>query len=820
MEANSGMLAKATPEAALPRAEILRQSFQLAVKSHDLGQFEDAEKLYRAILAVDPLHADALHGLGVMAHQVGRHDLAAELIGQALAQRTEPTFHNNLGLVLLALGRPNEAMASIFRALELRSSYPQAFNALGNVQLKLGALDEAIASYQRAIDLRPDYVDAHANLGKALQEKGKPEKAEEANREALRLNPACVEAHNNLGNLLRAKGNFDEAVESLDRALALRPTFAEAHNNRGVALAMLGKLDEAVAAFRCALAIRPDFALAHTGLGSALMAKGDFDASLACFEKAVAIEPKCLEAHNNMGSVLLHLNRTDEAVRALETAIDLIGAQYRADAHYNLGTTLLVGDKVDEAIRSFGKAIEIDQAHSAALNNLGCALQFRGEATKAAETYGRAFAVRPDYADAYSNRLMAMHYMENVTNEEVLAAALTFGETFDRPDPRRFAERDLSPDRRLRIGYVSGDFNQHACSFFFTRSLAAHDRRNFEIFCYYNWSIDDNVTDHIRGLSDHWRVIAGKSDPEVAETIRQDAIDVLVDLSGHTGKTRTPMFGLKPAPIQACWLGYFGTTGLATMDYLILDPVSAPQGAERWYREALVRLPYGRFCYATPPFALTPDDPPSLARGQVTFGCFNNVAKISQGAMKLWAEILRRTPESRLILKWKSLSEESVRARLFDAFAAQGVAPERVELRGATPYFQMLNEYNDIDIALDPFPFCGATTSCEALWMGVPVITLPGDRLASRQTLGFLTYMGHGELAAQSPEDYVESAVALARDPARLLDYRQSLRQAMDSAPFCDGPKFTATLEAAFRQMWRRHVAGERPAPLDIPPAD
>ena len=514
--------------------------------------------------------------------------------------------------------------------------------------------------------------------------------------------------------------------------------------------------------------------------------------------------------------MLLHLNRTDEAVTALETAIGLIDAEHRADAHYNLGTTLLVSDRIDEAITSLGKALHFDAAHSAALNNLGCALQFRGDAEGAAETYRRAFVARPDYADAYSNRLMAMHYIETSTNEDVLAAALAFGETFDRPDPRPFAGRDVSPGRKLRIGYVSGDFNQHACSFFFTRSLAAHDRGKFEIFCYYNWSIDDSVTDHIRGLSDHWRVVAGKSDDELAETIRQDEIDILVDLAGHTGKTRTPMFGLKPAPIQACWLGYFGTTGLATMDYLILDPVSAPPGSDVWYSEALVRLPYGRFCYAMPPFALAPSAPPSVARGSITFGCFNNVAKISSGALRLWAEILRAVPNSQLVLKWKSLSEPSVRKRLLDAFAAEGVEPARIELRGAAPYLEMLKEYNDIDIALDPFPFCGATTSCEALWMGVPVVTLPGERLASRQTLGFLHYMGHDELAAHTAEDYVARAVALANDPAGLADYRKSLRPAMEWAPFCDGKKFTATLETAFCEMWLRYVAGKKAARLDI----
>ncbi len=801
-------------------AEIVQQCFAFAAERHQAGQIDEAERVYRQILLVAPLHADALHGLGVIAHQVGRDDLAADWIGQALAQRQDPTFHNNIGLVLLALGRPHEALAAIFRALERRPAYPEAFNALGNAQEQLGNRDEAIVSYEKALKLRPAYAEAQVNLGKARQEKGDFELANACYERALEINPDCAEAHNNRGNLLRIKGALDEALLSLDRALVCKPNYAEAYNNKGVVLLMQQEVEAAVVAFRCALAIKPEFPAALASYGSALVAQGKLDESVGYFKRAIALDPKCVQAYNNLGATLLQLNTMDEAIAAFERAIELSAEAAKADAHYNLGTTLLQRHQLDRAMVSLGKALEADPAHAGARNNFGVALQDKGQVEEAVAAYGQVMAVTPEYAGAYSNKLMAMHYIESYTNDDVLQVALAFGKAFDRPDPKPFAGRDLSPERRLRIGYVSGDFNVHPVAFFLARTLEAHDRENFDVFCYSNWPHEDELTAQLRANGDQWRVIVGASDEDAGQKIRDDAIDILVDLSGHTNKTRVNLFGLKPAPVQAAWLGYFGTTGLKSMDYLVLDPVSAPPGADKWYTESLVRLPYGRFCYKTPPVTLTPSEPPCIAKGFVTFGCFNNVAKLSPGVIHLWAQILRAAPQSRLVLKWRSLSESSVQKRLLDAFAAAGAEVERIELRGASPYIDMLKEYDDIDIALDPFPFGGATTSCEALWMGVPVITLPGDRLASRQTLGFLHPMGFAELAATAPEDYIERALALASDQERLADLRRRLRPAMEGAPFCDGPKFTATLEAAYRRMWRRYVAGEKPEPFDIDPGE
>lgn len=804
------------PDFAISPEEIVRQSFDLALKAHNAGKLLDAEQLYRAILAARPTHADSLHGLGVLAHLAARDDIAEILIRQAIAQRGEPTFHNNLGLVLLALDRPVEAQAEICKALERRSAYPEAYNALGNVQLRQGLHREAVASFERALALRPEYVDAHVNLGKALLEQGNWESAGQSFEKALALDPRCAEAHNNYGNFLRAKGQVEEALLAFERCLEICPTNFEAYVNRGSVFASQKKHDQAVASFRCALAIRPDFDAALGALGTAFSAQGKLPEALDCFERIVKIHEDSSQAHNNVGAMLMRMQRLDEATVEFEKAIALATGTDGALPYFNLGTILLEAKKADEAIEIFEKVLSLEPRLTGAQNNLGCALIAKGRPAEAVTAFAKAFASSPTFRDAASNRILMMNYVESVHNEDLLKIARQFGDSLDSVVTADFAGRDLTPNRKLRIGYVSGDFIIHPVALFLMRVLAAHDRSKFEIYAYSNHTKEDPGTFHLRQLADFWRSIARLDDPGAEDLIRRDEIDILVDLSGHTGRNRLPLFARRPAPVQASWLGYFATTGVPAMDYIILDPISAPPGSDIWYTERVVRLPYGRFCFLTPPFDLGVTEPPSLQRGYVTFGSFNNVSKMSTGALRLWAEILHTVPNSRLLLKWKSFDEASTSQRFLAAFAEMGIAADRIETRGESLYQKMLPEYGDVDIALDPFPFGGGTTSCEALWMGVPIVTLPGERLASRQTLGFLHMMGFEELAAKSPEDYVSIAVSLARDPARLADLRRRLRPAFEASPLCDGPKFTRTLENAYRTMWRRYAVGESPAPFDV----
>jgi protein O-GlcNAc transferase len=793
--------------------------FAAAIAHHRSRRLAEAEKLYREILAIDPDHADANHYLGALAFQVGRSDVAAAFISKAISRRNDdPAMHSNLGNALKGLGRLDDALASYRHAIALRGDFADAHCNLGIVLKERGELNEAIASYRRALAIKPDYVAAHNNLGNALRDGGKLDEAAQSYRRAIALKADFADAHSNLGNVLADRNELDSALESYRRALALNPDFVDAHRNLGDALRRLDRLDEAAASYARALALNPNFAEAHNNLGVTLKDRGKFPEAIASLRRAIAIKPNYLEAHNNLGNVFRDQGALDEAAASYRRALT-IEPDY-VEALNNLGTALGDQARFDEAIESFARVLALKPDFAEAHNNLANVLKHQGRLEEALESYERVVALRPDFAGAHSNLLLTQHYSDRISSAELYAAARRFGDKFSRRPAEASFSNDPSPARRLRIGYVSGDFQQHPVGFLLARVLEAHDRTGFEIFCYANSVNVDHVTERLKRAADHWRGIVGLSDADCAAMIQRDRIDILVDLSGHSAKNRLPMFALRPAPVQASWLGYFGTTGLPAMDYSLMDNAAAPPGEERWFTEAVVRLPYGRFCYAPPGYAPDPVDPPSLKRGYATFGSFNNVAKIGAGVVELWAQVLRATPNSRLLLKWKSLDNEGVRNRLAGTFQAAGVARERLELRGFSPHLEMLAQYGDIDVALDPFPFGGGLTSCEALWMGVPVTTMPGDRPASRQTVGFLDLLGLGGCAARSPAEYVRCATELAADPGRLTTLRHSLRSLMTKSPLCDGALFTPTLEAAFGAMWNRWRAGESPAALEIRAAD
>src|ERR1700722_12119131 len=685
--------------------------FAAAKAHHQSGGLTQAEALYRQALERDPNHTESYHFLGLLAHQIGRSDIAVAMIAKAIALNgRDPALHNNLGNILRAQGKSDEAAASYRLALALSPNYADALGNLGNVLKDQGKLAEAIAHYRRALALKPDFVDAHNNLGNALKNQGKLEDAVACYRRALALRPNFADAHNNLGNALKDQGRLEEAAQSYLRALALRPQFPDAYNNLGVALNDQGKRDEAEASYRQAFSIDPNFAPAHYNLGNLLKERGRLDEAAMAYGRALAARPNLADAHNNLGNALKDLGRAAEAVECFRRALAL--KPDFAEAHNNLGAALVDLGNPDEAATALRRAIALRPNLAGAFGNLGNADKDVGRLDEALASYEQALRLNPHSAETHSNLLMTRHYLPCVSSAEHLAAARRFGRDFEGSAPARTFSNDRTETRRLRIGYVSGDFRQHPVGYFLARVLEARDPAAVEIFCYANQVKTDDMTGRLRRAADHWRRIFGLSDTETAALVSQDAIDILVDLSGHTAKNRLPLFVLRPAPVQVSWLGYFGTTGLDSMDYLVMDRWAAPPGEEQWFAEAVARLPHGRFCYAPPDYAPDVVDPPALAKGYVTFGSFNNVAKIGPEVVNLWAAVLQATPQSRFIIKWKSLDEADARCRLAEAFVATGVDPERLELRGFSPHAEMLAQYREIGIALDPFPFGGGLTSC------------------------------------------------------------------------------------------------------------
>ena len=608
---------------------------------------------------------------------------------------------------------------------------------------------------------------------------GRMAEGEQALTQAVRADPGHPNSLFLRGMAAGEAGRLEEALGLFDQALALAPDLAEAHGNRAVALTSLGRTEEAALAFRRSLELNPRDGSAWFNLGNVKAAQNEHYAAFEAFLQVLQIEPDNAQAWTNMGIALQQVGKLDDAVAAYQKALSL--QPLAALIHFNIAIALLALGRTGEAFAASCRAVELDPTYVTAHSNVLLCMTYQGEGSRA------------DH--------LAAHKAWDQLHAEWLKPALVF----------HTQSRD--PQRRLKIGYVSCDFQAHPVGWLLGNVLPAHDKTKVEVFCDANGVVEDEVTERLKTAADHWRDITGQSDDEVASRVRQDQIDILVDLTGHTGKNSLLAFARKPAPVQASWIGYPGTTGMSAMDYLIMDPVTVPPGAEDGCSEALVRLPHGRFCYAPPQFAPAVAERP---QGPVVFGSFNHLAKLSPQVVQLWAKVLTAVPQSRLVLKWKSLGEPSARERLTKAFAAEGIGADRLELRGSSPHAEMLGEYGDIDIALDPFPYSGGMTSAEALWMGVPVVALPQERIASRQTLAFLTELGLTDLAASSEDDYVRIAAELAGDPARRAELRKTLRPRMAASPLTDGARFTPGLEAAYREMWRRWCADETPTALDI----
>lgn len=564
---------------------------------------------------------------------------------------------------------------------------------------------------------------------------------------------------------------------------------------------------EAETCLRESLSLRSDSADVLNDLGTVLGLQGRLEEAADYLERAIAMNPAHARAHSNLAAALLGLKRLDEAEVAARRAL-AINPDYPS-AYNNLGLILNDKGRPCEAERSFREALQRAPEHHDTLNNLANALVDQGRAPEAFMLFERALALKPDFVSAHSNWLLSLHYVSGTGPSALLEAHRRWDR--QHADPLRSTWRpfdnDRDPNRPLRLGFVSSDFWRHPVGFLFVRAIEGLRSLDCQTYCYGTGSNHDDVTERIAVASDVWRPARGLSDQTLADQIRADRVDLLFDLAGHTANHRLLVFARKPAPIQLAWLGYAGTTGLSTIDYLVADRSLMPPGTEWTACERVIRLPDGYTCYD--PLDQAPDVvlPPAVAAEQVTFGCFNNPAKIGPEVVATWAEILQRMPDSRLLLKYRGLDDPGLGARYVDLFAGCGIDPGRIALEGKTPKAEMLATYGRVDIALDPFPHSGCLTTCDALWMGVPVITCPGDTLASRLSLSLLTSIGLLETVASDPGDYVERAVSLAQDLRHLAALRVAIRPRMEVSPLCDGDRLARNLLDALRTAWREWCA-------------
>jgi protein O-GlcNAc transferase len=537
-------------------------------------------------------------------------------------------------------------------------------------------------------------------------------------------------------------------------------------------------------------------------LGLIAYGAGDAAAAEDLLRRAVAAAPREAEFRNSLGVVCQSIGKLREATNCFQAAVKR-KPDY-AEAMSNLGAVLSEEGRLIESAQWARRAAMTKPGYAQPLSNLGNTLVKQGLVEEAVEAYRRAVSASPKQWHAWSNLLMGMHYLPNVSPEELFATHARFGREMVESTGAAVAKHDngRDPERRLRIGYMSADLRTHSVSYFALPILQNHDRAAVEVFCYADVAQPDEMTARAKSLADEWRPISGLPDERVARTIREDRIDVLVDLSGHTFNNRLALFARKAAPVQVTYLGYPGTTGLATMDYRLTDSFADPLGeADTRATEKLARIDPCAWCYS-PAFSA----PEITARkpGPITFGTFNALAKVNSQVMETWAGILRETPGSRLMIKAGAMNEAPTRERFARAMAAHGIEKSRLLLAGfRVDSREHLSMYAQVDIALDPFPYNGTTTTCEALWMGVPVVSLAGRAHAGRVGVSLLNAVGLSDLVAQDREQYRHLAAGLARDPDRLQRFRADLRDRMRRSPLMDAAGFSRALETAYRRMWR-----------------
>lgn len=670
-----------------------------------------------------------------------------------------------------------------------------------------GRVQEACDRYREAVALAPQHAAGHLNLGVGLEAAGDSDGALKCYEAVLAIDPGNAYASYDLGKLLFVKGALPEAERHLRAALERKPEFPDAHVVLANLLDTRGDAAGAAAVFEIAIRQRPEDFGAWFGYGQVLLKlKREADAESA-LKRALALDPASTDAHGTLSE--LYQARGDFAAAAGHLEAVLKQRPDWADALFSYAHALMRMHRFDEAEAALVRIIALEPGRESAQQARMDILLRGGRIGEMLELCRALRARAPERSEYESNELFALNFPDGISAEELFARHKAFGERLEKAVAPRFLPftNDRDPDRRLRIGYVAGEFYYHPTARFLIPLVERHDRSKFETYCYSVGVFPDAMTDQLKAVADVWREARATSDMELAEAVHRDRIDILIDLSGHSGISRLPVFALQPAPVQATWLGYLNTTGLTRIQYRISDPNCDPPGlTDRLHTEKLVRLPYIQWCYR--PFVAVDAAraAPSEMNGFMTFGSFTQIAKLTAPMLSLWARILQEAPDSRLVIA--GVPEGRIQGELLAALARDGVHSSRVTL---SPFVQgqaYFRSFDRVDIALDPSPYSGGTTTCDALWMGVPVLTMPGLRSTSRSAASILRTVRLEDWIASSPEDYVRRAVQFACERETIAVLRRSLRERMRGSPLMQEAQFARDMEQIYRAMWRRWCAG------------
>ena len=682
---------------------------------------------------------------------------------------------------------------------------PQALIAEGNTAEDAGRPGDALKFYDQAIAIAPELARAHLNRGNALMAQQDFDRAIKAFEEAFLRDPTLAGAQLNMGNALVRQRRFDEASNAYRRALELKPGFADADVALGAVFDELGKFEDAAFHYRRALQAQPALARVHGDLGAVLLKLRQFAESEASLRRALDLDPRLTHLYFRLGNVCglrgQRLSAIDAYRKMLQSHPD------HGQTYCLLGIQLQMCGQFLESIECYRRVIELAPNDPIAHNNLAVVYRQLNRLDDAAATWRRALEIDPNNLAPHSSLIFLENSRAGGSKDTLLELARSFGASAARKAKVVVGlPNSPEPERVLRIGFVSGDLRAHPVGYFllsFLTALKARATGRLESYAYFSYPFEDNVSTRIQAQCHGWRQVHEMDDEALVRQIGEDRIDILIDLSGHTGENRLPALAWKPAPVQATWLGYLGTTGVEAIDYLIADDWTLPPELESECTEKVWRLPQSYLCFTPPNEDDTLGPLPALKNGHVTFGSFNNLIKVGPDVIALWARVLNAVPGSRLLLKTAQFNENSVQKDVAQQFARHGITASRLMLEQQVARADYLKPFNRVDIALDPFPYPGITTSVECLWMGVPFITLAGDSFMARQGVGLLNNAGLADWVAADEDEYVKLAVSRAGDLQALQKVRQELRPRVQASPIFEAESFARHFEDAMRGMWR-----------------
>ena len=804
-----------------------------------LMQFDAAIDHYKQALILKPDYDDVYNNMGLA--QYAKGDLDASITSYQKAIKIKPTnaeVHMNMGTALLGKGQMTAAIASYQQAIKVKPNYAQAYSNIGNVLKDKGDLKAAIVNYKKALDIEPNYAEVYNSMGVALQSRGDLDEALNNYKKALGIKPDYAEAHNHIGITLKDKGDLTAAITHYKKAIQLKPSYAQAYNNMGITLMDKGDLAAAINSYKRAIKIKPNYAEAFSNMGNALKDEGNLDAAIKSYQQALSIKPSYTDAHNNMGAALKDKGDLKAAILCYERVIKI--NPNSAEAYYNMGIALQAKDDLEATQECYQQAIRIKPNYYQAYYNLGLVMELKGRLDLAIESYQQALAINPKYAKARAKKLhQQAHICDWDAIEEdrllipelgVLTQAVSpFSLLSFEDSPKQHQMRSINyvkeiqglkplpnkpqpsqKEKKLRIGYFSADFYNHATMHLMVKLFESHNQKEFDIYAYsFGPNKNDEMRQRLIKAVDVFHDVTNMSDQEAALLAQSNNLDIAVDLKGFTKNSRLGIFVCRAAPIQISYLGYPGTSGAKFIDYIIADDVVIPQEFESLYSESIIRLPH----------TYQPNNNSRMISDKVmtriemglpeqgfVFCCFNNSYKISSSEFDIWMRILDQVKGSVLWLikanKWavKNLKMEAER---------RGVAGHRLIFADKINHSAHLARHRLADLFIDSFNYNAHTTASDALWAGLPIVTKLGKGFAARVAGSLLTSIDLPELIVKNNKDYELLILDLAKNPKRLVTIREKLASNRLSTPLFNTELFTKHIEDSYQQAYQQYADGK-----------